>query len=206
MSTIFSSGVRGMWPGYRGGMDDTERRAGGEGSGVGGGSSSDAPSRDDDASGRDEGIPTGRMAREEIAETERKLVRGGVRWWWLLRGSEGGEPSSTDSSGDSAVIRTRPGQPSNGQHTCETAIDPTSACYQARIPVRCPTLPSSEVSPAVVHVRSVAPSRPRELTPAPGVVPPPGGPAGLTALKTLTENGFDPILFEAEQEIGGTFQ
>lgn len=33
-----------------------------------------------------------------------------------------------------------------------------------------------------------------------------GGPAGLVALKTLTENGFDPILFEAEDEVGGTFR
>ncbi|CED83928.1 dimethylaniline monooxygenase [Phaffia rhodozyma] len=33
-----------------------------------------------------------------------------------------------------------------------------------------------------------------------------GGPAGLVALKTLTENGFDPILYEAEEKIGGTFR
>ncbi|GAA5848275.1 hypothetical protein JCM8547_004466 [Rhodosporidiobolus lusitaniae] len=33
-----------------------------------------------------------------------------------------------------------------------------------------------------------------------------GGPAGLTALKTLSENGFKGILFEAEDEIGGTFR
>ncbi|BGP22714.1 hypothetical protein JCM10295v2_001605 [Rhodotorula toruloides] len=33
-----------------------------------------------------------------------------------------------------------------------------------------------------------------------------GGPAGLTALKTLTDNGFKCILFEAESDIGGTFK
>ncbi|GAA6005027.1 flavin-containing monooxygenase [Rhodotorula paludigena] len=33
-----------------------------------------------------------------------------------------------------------------------------------------------------------------------------GGPAGLTALKTLRENGFKCILFEAEQAVGGTFR
>ncbi|KAL7342327.1 hypothetical protein BJY59DRAFT_553651 [Rhodotorula toruloides] len=33
-----------------------------------------------------------------------------------------------------------------------------------------------------------------------------GGPAGLTALKTLTENGFECILFEAESDVGGTFK
>ncbi|GAA5992963.1 hypothetical protein JCM11641_007205, partial [Rhodosporidiobolus odoratus] len=33
-----------------------------------------------------------------------------------------------------------------------------------------------------------------------------GGPAGLVALKTLSENGFKCILFEAEDEIGGTFR
>ncbi|GAA6029258.1 hypothetical protein JCM8097_003591 [Rhodosporidiobolus ruineniae] len=33
-----------------------------------------------------------------------------------------------------------------------------------------------------------------------------GGPAGLTALKTLSENGFRCALFEAEDAIGGTFR
>ncbi|BGP13776.1 hypothetical protein JCM10213v2_001714 [Rhodosporidiobolus nylandii] len=33
-----------------------------------------------------------------------------------------------------------------------------------------------------------------------------GGPAGLVALKTLSENGFKCILFEAEEKIGGTFR
>ncbi|KAG0660848.1 hypothetical protein C6P46_004403 [Rhodotorula mucilaginosa] len=33
-----------------------------------------------------------------------------------------------------------------------------------------------------------------------------GGPAGLTALKTMSENGLRCILFEAESDIGGTFK
>ncbi|GAA5822870.1 hypothetical protein JCM11251_004407 [Rhodosporidiobolus azoricus] len=33
-----------------------------------------------------------------------------------------------------------------------------------------------------------------------------GGPAGLVALKTLSENGFKCCLFEAEESIGGTFK
>lgn len=33
-----------------------------------------------------------------------------------------------------------------------------------------------------------------------------GGPAGLTALKTMSENGLRCILFEAESDIGGTFR
>ncbi|BGP37774.1 hypothetical protein JCM10449v2_001696 [Rhodotorula kratochvilovae] len=33
-----------------------------------------------------------------------------------------------------------------------------------------------------------------------------GGPAGLTALKTMSENGFKSLLFEAEPKIGGTFK
>ncbi|GAA5885224.1 hypothetical protein JCM6882_009526 [Rhodosporidiobolus microsporus] len=33
-----------------------------------------------------------------------------------------------------------------------------------------------------------------------------GGPAGLVALKTLSENGFKCILFEAEDAVGGTFK
>lgn len=72
----------------------------------------------------------------------------------------------------------------------------------------CPTSPSSEVS---------ASSCPRDLIPRPRSSsspsslpspfrPLPGGPAGLVALKTLNENGFEPILFESEDEIGGTFR
>lgn len=34
----------------------------------------------------------------------------------------------------------------------------------------------------------------------------PGGPAGLVALKTLKENGLHAVLFEAEDDIGGTFK